>query len=872
MPQEWAVVGRDRDLAEITALIEDPTVRGVALVGAAGVGKSRLAREIARYAASNEWTVRSVAATVTSRSVSLGAFARWTDDRGGAPASLVRRVGDAIVQDATVKALLVVIDDAHLLDDLSALVVDHLVDSGATLLLTVRAGEPAPVAITAQWKERRLLRREIDALSPADVTAVLERAYGAFPDRQCAQRFWDMTRGNMLYIRQLADQEEQAGRLNVADGALRWQGDIAVRGSLAELVEAHIGDLREPVRDVVDLVAVSEPVEWRVVASLASQTAIEEAEQRGLIRITDGQLFVGHPLFAEVRRAQCGSAKLRRLRGLVASSMDDAVGAAQLIKRGLLWLESDLPPDGRILQAAASAANSLLDFDIADRLLAAAAQAGTGADAHVSRAWTLFMMSEGESVERVLAEAPSTAGDTGYVNDVVMRAMNAFWTLRSPDESNRIVDDALAGEVGSRRQQILVFRAMQYALAARTMDVLDTLDDIDTTLLDPHGMAMTCLAECKASGDLGRLDQVVSSATAAVQSISRSEIATPLLGPVTEVFTDGLATSGRIRDAMDVAGQFHRSRHSQPAAIRTVADQILGMAHLAAGDLIAALRLLPARFEPSDWAGRGFLSVNSFARFHLLRAQVLARLGDASAAATAIATARTLHHPGYAYYDSWYGVSEAWLAAARGHVDDARDSARAAADVARGHDQPAREVWALQNAVHFGDRTVVDRLSELAAQMATPRSITAARYAIALVGDDADGLLAASERFESIGDRLAATEAAAQCTVVHRSAASVSEATTAAARTRRLSVDCGGATSPAIALATGRFEPPFTNTERDIVMLVARGATNREIAQAMSLSVRTVESHIYRASRKAGVKGRAGLRIAVIDRSDPPRH
>ena len=864
MPQEWAVVGRDRDLAEIIALIGDPTVRGIALVGAAGVGKSRLAREIAEHAASNGWTVRSVSATVTSRSVSLGAFARWTDDHGGAPASLVRRVGDAIVQDAAVKDLLVVVDDAHLLDDLSALVVDHLVDSGATLLLTVRSGEPAPTAITALWKERRLLRREIEVLSPADVTAALRQAFGASPDRHCAQRFWDMTRGNMLYARQLADQEEHAGRLAVTDGALRWTGDISLRGSLAELVEAHIGDLPEPVRDIVDLVAVSEPMEWRVVATLAPHIAIEEAEQRGLIRITDGQMFVGHPLFAEVRRAQCGSAKLRRLRGSVASSMDDAVGAAELIKRGLLWLESDLAPDGRVLQDAATAANSLLDFDIAERLLAAATHARAGAEAHVSRAWTLFMMSDGESVERVLAEAPAAPGDTGFVNDVVVRASNALWTLRAPAEATRIVENALATEVGARKQHILVFRAMQCALAGQTAAVLDTLDDIDIDMLDPHGTAMARLAECMASGELGRLDRLASSATRAVQAIAADQQAAALRGPVTEVYAGGLAVSGRIEEAVELAEQFHRSSHGQAAANRPVADQILGMARFAGGDLTGTLRLLPAQFDPGDWVGRAFLSVNSFARFHLLRAQVLARLGDASSAATAIATARALHHPGYAYYDSWDALAEAWLAAAQGRVGDARDSARAAADIARGHDQPAREVWALQNAVHFGDRTAADRLSELAAQLATPRSIAAARYAIALAGDDAGGLLAASERFESIGDRLAAAEAAAQSTDVHRSAGSTNEAMTAAARTRRLSVDCGGATSPGITLATARLEPPFTSTEREIVMLVARGITNREIAALMSLSVRTVESHIYRASRKAGVTGRAGLRDVTL--------
>ncbi|WP_308205370.1 response regulator transcription factor [Mycolicibacterium insubricum] len=44
---------------------------------------------------------------------------------------------------------------------------------------------------------------------------------------------------------------------------------------------------------------------------------------------------------------------------------------------------------------------------------------------------------------------------------------------------------------------------------------------------------------------------------------------------------------------------------------------------------------------------------------------------------------------------------------------------------------------------------------------------------------------------------------------------------------------------------------------------MARGLSNRDIAQAMSLSVRTVEGHIYRATVKAGVTTRAELSSAV---------
>lgn len=68
---------------------------------------------------------------------------------------------------------------------------------------------------------------------------------------------------------------------------------------------------------------------------------------------------------------------------------------------------------------------------------------------------------------------------------------------------------------------------------------------------------------------------------------------------------------------------------------------------------------------------------------------------------------------------------------------------------------------------------------------------------------------------------------------------------------------CAGATSPALAAATVTL--PLTGREREIALLVSQGLSNRDMAEAMSLSVRTVEGHIYRATVKAGVATRDEL-------------
>lgn len=859
------MAGRDDVIGEVMAVVEGRRGRGIVLAGQAGVGKSRVAWEAAGRASATKWSVRTITATANSQHVPLGACAQWTDDVGGGEAALVRRVGEAMVAGTAPGRLLLVVDDAHLLDDLSVLVVQHLVGSGAaTVVMTIRVGEPMPAALSAWVKDGEVAWREVLALSREHTSAVLTAAFGASPDPDCGDRFWKMTGGNALFVRQLAEQEAGAGRLTVQGGALRWSGDVAVSSSLAEIVERQVGALPGPVLEVVDAIAVAEPLDRRSLALLARPDAVEEAEDRGLIRITGDEVCVGHPLFAEIRRARCGHARLARLRGQVAMAMGGGGSAVVMVKRGLLWLESDLPVRPEVLVAAGGAANSLLDFDLAERLFAAAAEAGVGPRAHVSRAWTLFMMGDGDTAGDVLAAAPRDGEvGPGFRNEVVLAASTALWAQRDPEQAWQIVEEALRTETGERRAQILVFRANQLALAGRTPEVLRTLDQVDDRELEPYGTAMACIAACMAHGELGHLDQVATAVAVSARALESTIEAAHLSGPLAEVHASALATAGRIPEAVEVARRFSRSRHGRPAAMQQVARQILGMVQLAAGDLRAALEHLPATPDPSSWVGRGFHAANSFPRFALLRAQALARVGEVDAAAQALEVARVCRSPAYHYYDSADLIAEAWIAAARSRFGEARALALAAADFARDHHQTAREVWCLQTAVQFDDTNAADRLTELAERIGTVRADAAARHGVALSADDANGLDAVSALWESTGDRLAAADAAAQAATSYRRAGRRGSATTAAARARQLAAACGGATSPAIISAD--LAAPFTNREREIVVLVARGLTNRQIADIESLSVRTVESHVYRASVKAGVTGRAGLAGLIND-------
>ena len=84
-----------------------------------------------------------------------------------------------LAADAGGAPLLVVVDDAHQLDDLSALVVHQLVlQDIASVIITIRTGETAPDAVTALWKDSLLPRLELQPLSRNESDHLLATVLG----------------------------------------------------------------------------------------------------------------------------------------------------------------------------------------------------------------------------------------------------------------------------------------------------------------------------------------------------------------------------------------------------------------------------------------------------------------------------------------------------------------------------------------------------------------------------------------------------------------------------------------------------------------------------------------------------------------------
>ena len=52
---------------------------------------------------------------------------------------------------------------------------------------------------------------------------------------------------------------------------------------------------------------------------------------------------------------------------------------------------------------------------------------------------------------------------------------------------------------------------------------------------------------------------------------------------------------------------------------------------------------------------------------------------------------------------------------------------------------------------------------------------------------------------------------------------------------------------------------PFTARQREIISLAAQGLSNKQIADRLTMSIRSVEGHLFRASQRVGANNREQL-------------
>jgi DNA-binding NarL/FixJ family response regulator len=668
--------------------------------------------------------------------------------------------------------------------------------------------------------------------------------------------------GNVLYLRQLVDGELESRRLHQVAGVWRWSGELALSPGLVELVSARIGRLPDAQRDVVEVLAFGEPLGVPLLVGLTDAVAVEQVEARGLIEAyPDGrrlQARLAHPLFGEVQRVQIGTLHARRLRGRIAQALADAGGrrADDTLRRAVLMLHSDLPPDAVLLTAAARRATELGDLTLAAQVARAAVAAGGGFEPQLLLGYALSWSGRWAEAKAELAALSALARtDIQRAQATSPRVLSLTWSFGRPAEAEAVLD--AAANAISDDTAALVLTALRSVLDAYLGRTVQAARTATAVLAHPRCFpAATRLAGwglATARGGLGRLDGVEETLRRIDARAEGFEIGLHHVVVVASLWLWGLVLAGLLDQAKQIARRYRERCQDTPGFGEVVTSSMCAHVAISRGQVRTAARWYRQAIAAIHGMDPGGVSFSGLVGL----AGALGMAGDATQARQALVKMTAARHPAFVYLEPEVQLAEAWVAASEGGVSEAVVLARQAAEVAASQDQPAVEVVALHTAVCFGDRTLGDRLAQLATQVDGPRAGSAAAHAAALAAEDGAALHAASVQLEQMGALLLAVDAAAQAAAVYIRQGRRGSAQAATTRAHHLAQACEDARTPALAALAAPL--PLTHREREIVTLAAGGLSNREIAQRLVVSVRTVENHLYRASTKLGATDRAEL-------------
>lgn len=235
-------------------------------------------------------------------------------------------------------------------------------------------------------------------------------------------------------------------------------------------------------------------------------------------------------------------------------------------------------------------------------------------------------------------------------------------------------------------------------------------------------------------------------------------------------------------------------------------------------------------------------------------ARARAAEGEVASAEAALAEARR-SQPIVRLFDLSHYLAATEIHVLAGRRDDAVATAAAGVDWAYEHGMPVEESFALDALVRVSpSATAADRLAELASATGNQLVGALATHARALVDKDAPALRSSAGQFAEMGvwwmAAAAATSAADHFDRKRDRVGAAESARFAASCAER----CDGVR------VTGAVQPvDLTPREREIALLAAKGYSNRDIAEQLVLSARTVENYLYRAYTKLGVTSRGAL-------------
>lgn len=866
----WQLVGREQELAAFGAAWEGRDGRGIVVRGPAGVGKSCLADECLERAARLGATTARATATAAASTIPLGAIAHLVPP-GVDMSDPVKGFGGlaaAMAEAHRGRRWAVLVDDLHLLDTASAVLLRQLMDDGVLWLIgTLRTGEPVGEAVEALCGAAAPGRLDLTALDRTQVGAVLETVLGGRVGRRTVHELHTASGGNPLYLRELTTGAVAAGAL-AHDGEL-WELARNAQGGtpkLAELIGARLSAADSAGRPVLELLALCEPLPLADARAVAPPDALSALERSGLVRrTTDGRrtiLHLLHPLYGDVLRDGLPELRRRTLLLEQAARVEAHGGRrrADTVRLATWRLAATGAADPRLLRRAAALARHVRDYERVVALLRTLQDTDHTSHSLLLLGEALFELGHQQQAEEVLIRAGELAGtDPERLEVTFIRTLNLFWAASLTAEALAVNEAALARMTGPEEQRMLRINEGSLRTCggrpAWSADLLAELDPDPRQSPNISVWLMGAMMRSVALAVTGRTREAVAFSGKAYVLHRRLDDKSLMFAPVGQLVSRVLALmeGGRLEEAR-TAGHRAWDMHGEE---RNPVAWIWLAYHQARTEWLAGHVGVARR-----WFGEA-AAVSREYRNHRGMRLALSGLGACAALTGDLAVARAvareiLDYPPMEFRAGEQRLGEAWLHARCGRLAKARHVLTEAARESGDTGDVASEGLLLTDVARLGGaHQVAGRLAELAAVCDGAFAPARAHLAAALVADDPAALLASAAELGAVGADLAAAEAASAAAAGWQRAGQPHEAGSAAARARLWAARCEGARTPLLALA--QTAPALTEREREIVLLAAAGTASKDIAGTLRLSVRTVDNRLQRVYDRLGITGRHQL-------------
>ncbi|GAB3538226.1 LuxR family transcriptional regulator [Arthrobacter tecti] len=868
---EWPLVGRDGELKDVRDALLDVGCNGVIISGQSGVGKTVLAQRTAR-GLDDSFELVYVRGSALAAKMPYGALSFVLSDLDDAivdnPLMLLRGLQELYERREDGRQTLILADNLEDLDPSSSMAISHLVRVGAVKLIAIcQSIDASPEEFCDLWKDGALRRVDVGPLGLASTTRLLSAALDAPVSRSVAASMWHTTGGNPLFLQALTREQVDSGEMLERDGVWVTKPSAApkTRRSVSDWIMVRLRRLSPEEREVLELVSVVSVIPHELLLRFVSSGPVDALQQKKILQLEHGDLplvRVANGLVSEVVRAQVPLGRGRELLHALAAesrhwdmpalarmtyaswcldcgadiddeSLIDAAGLANRHFEGTLALRfvHAVPGHASMARAVIEKARALgIDGDIAGGLRTLEQFLGSGA-AHSVEEWIdvrslqcrLLVRSPVRYLEaeptfedirlRLSIEAAAAADMADAVQKVdVLAAELAVYNGRYAEiiEEHTDLHDFHADQHDS---ELLGWLAEALAMTGRQDDALRLASSVLSRLLDTtkdpllHEQAMARVFKLLVLS--GRWQECLGMLTSQDQPVKDSAYD----GSASE-FAEGclLAYSGRGTEALDkllpALSQLRtRDRHQ----ILPLAEAATAYAYALVGEVRATQEhLLRARHQPERLPWHAARAVDYF---------------------SALASTAT---------DSPVEVAQRMLKLA--------DEDRAIGN--HGH-----ELMFLCQSMQLGLEDVADRVVSSALAVQGPFAEVCALYGKGIASKDVHQLLQAAQKASEIGNYRLGSDAA-------RLAARLAEEQGDHVTVTEAEKVLRNVGAPGVA-GRRRALDSLTERERSIAVLVAQGRSNRDIAQVMCVSVRTIEGHVYRLYSKLGVSSRSQLALLL---------